>query len=448
MSRPATFLVPVLLAVAAAAAALAWNERQQLADDGPIVRKEALLESENDGLRSALDAAERKASAATDALRRGEIERETSAIRELPFKHPVEYAVLDRAGIRQVVAEKLTQAYTDQEIQDMSTGYSALGLLPPNFPLKQTYIDLLGEQIAAFYDQHKHTLFMFRDASLDNSQNRVILSHELTHALQDQNFGLAKLPLEARNNDDREAAASALIEGDATLEMSQYMVKDMTWKTFADTATMSVTQSMEQLRKAPRYLRQMLVFPYVKGEQFCMAAYEDGGFSELSDVYENPPTSTAQILHPEKYFATPRENPIEVNIPDTTFQGQKPVADNVLGEMGCRILFAMSSDEATAEAAAAGWRGDRYLVFDRGKTLVWHTVWNSKAGVEAAVSAMMGRFRNMTFVRSGDNLSAGDAAGRYVSLQITGTNEVVLTLTTNKESSDLLQQKFAIASHG
>jgi hypothetical protein len=87
-------------------------------------------------------------------------------------------------------------------------------------------------------------------------------------------------------------------------------------------------------------------------------------------------------------------------------------------------------------------------VFDRGKTLVWHTVWNSKAGVEAAVSAMMGRFRNMTFVRSGDNLSAGDAAGRYVSLQITGTNEVVLTLTTNKESSDLLQQKFAIASHG
>src|ERR1700678_967258 len=155
----------------------------------------------------------------------------------------------------------------------MATGLSAFGLLPPSFPLKQTYIDLLGEQIGAFYDQHQHKLFMFRDASLENAQNRVILAHELTHALQDQNCGLLKLPLEIKNNDDQAEAASALVEGDATLVMSQYMAQDLTWKTLTDTVTYTISQRMVQIRKAPHYLREMLVFPYIQGQQFCAAVF-------------------------------------------------------------------------------------------------------------------------------------------------------------------------------
>jgi hypothetical protein len=451
MGRISTILVPVLLAATAVASLLAWNERRELDAEAPVIRKEGLLESENDGLRDALKGAEQKASAAEDVVRRGTIEQEVSDIRDLPFKEPVVFETLDRAGIKKVVEEKLTAAYTDEGIQDMSLGYSALGLLPPNFPLKQTYINLLGEQIGAFYDQHKHELFMFQDATLENSQNRVILAHELTHALQDQNFGLLKLPLEARDDDDRAAAASALVEGDATLVMSQFMIKDLTWKTFADTATFSMTQSMEQIRKAPRYLREMMVFPYIKGQQFCAVAFERGGYAALSDVYKDPPTSTAQILHPEKYFDEPREAPIEVGIADTAFKGAKPLADNVLGEMGCRVLFAMSGDEAAAEATAAGWRGDRYLVYDHGETLVWHTVWRSREAAEAgekAMEAMCKRRFRLTFARSGDEVMSSGDAGHFVRIEFTGTNEVVLMLTTTKESSDLLEQKFAGASHG
>ena len=200
---------------------------------------------------------------------------------------------------------------------------AALGLVPPNFPLKQTYIDLLGEQVAAFYDQHQHRLFMFEDAALSGAQNRIILAHELTHALQDQNFGLLKLPLEAKNNDDRAEAASALIEGDATLVMSQYMAQDLSWQTLTDTVGTSLTQNMAQLREAPRFLREMLVFPYLKGQQFCAAAFARGGFAALSAVYAHPPSSTAQILHPEKYFAEPREEPVPVVFPDPTLNGAK-----------------------------------------------------------------------------------------------------------------------------
>ncbi len=447
------------MALTAAASLFAWQERRQLDAESPILQEAALLASENDALRDALAAAQLKAANAQNVLRRSQIERDVSAIRQLPFTSPVAYEVLDRAGIRQVVAGKLSEVYSDQEFQNMSTGYSAFGLLPPNFPLKQTYINLLGEQIAAFYDQHQHKLFMFQDGTLENSQNRVILAHELTHALQDQNFGLLKLPLETKTNDDRAAAASALIEGDATLVMTQYMAKDLTWRTLTDTVTFSATQSMEQIRRAPRYLREMLVFPYIKGEQFCAAVFARGGFPALSAVYADPPTSTAQILHPEKYFPEGRENPIPVDFADTTFRGQKPLADNVLGEMGCRILFSQYEDSETAENDAAGWRGDRYLVFDGGKSLVWNSLWRTSDGEGAAIRAI-GAMCGKRF----PGLQRGGAAGassmsksgpvwriqKMGAVPIAGgvANEVVFILAPDGESLGLLYKQFAGAPHG
>jgi hypothetical protein len=460
MARPTAVIVGLLVALAGGASYLAWNEHLELEAQGTVVRKAALLGSENEGLREALAGEERKAADLQNVARRGEIERDVAEIRELPFKKPVVYESLDRAGIRQVVAGKLSEQYTDEEIQNMATGYSAFGLLPPNFPLKQTYINLLGEQIAAFYDQHQHKLFMFQDASLENAQNRVILAHELTHALQDQNFGLLGLALEIKDNDDRAEAASALIEGDATLVMSQYMVKDLTWRTLTDTVTFSATQSMEQIRKAPHYLREMLVFPYIKGQQFCAAAFERGGFAGLSAVYANPPVSTAQILHPEKYFAEGREEPIAVSFPDTTYEGKKAVADNVLGEMGARLMFAEGMDEDAAEKAAAGWRGDRYLVFDGGKELVWKTIWRTPEAANAAIDALRAvcekhfkitqgawdhppKYDETLVKRDRDVwLPSEKGEGRYLIIVQGNPNEVVFILAPEEKTGEL-QKRFA-----
>ena len=457
MARPTSLTVPLLLIAALGVSWFAWREHQRLDAQAMGLEKAALLSSENESLRAALADAERKTADAQNVLRRSQIESDTSRIRQLPFKTPVIYEVLDRAGIRQVVAGKMSEEYSDQEIRNMSTGLSALGLLPPNFPLKQTYIDLLGEQIAAFYDQHQHKLFMFQDASLENAQNRVILAHELTHALQDQNFGLLKLPLEAKDNDDRALAASALIEGDATLVMTQYMTQDLTWRTFTDTVGYSMTQSMEEIRKAPRYLREMLVFPYLKGQQFCAAVFARGGYPALSAVYANPPASTAQILHPEEYFPESREDPVPVVFPDTTFQGEKPLDDNVLGEMGCRILFAQA-DAGTAEQIAAGWRGDRYLVYAGGNELVWDTIWNSPDAAAAAVNAFQlacdARFKTPRMASTAGGAQffswpgAAGGSGHFLTTLHPGANEVVFILATTQESCRLLSQKFAGASHG
>jgi hypothetical protein len=341
------------------------------------IREVALLREENERLRSTVLETQRAQSLAANKTQREAIEKQVEAIRGLAFKQPVDYNVLSRQEIKDTISRKLAEVFTEQEFADMAAGLAAIGLLAPDYPLRQSYIDLLGEQVAAFYDQHQHKLYMFEDASLDNSQNRVVLAHELTHALQDQHFSLKRLPLEAKDNDDRAAAASALVEGDATLVMSEFMLKNLTLSSLKDNLAASVTQNMEQLAKAPRFLREMLVFPYLRGQEFCGALYGRGGYDAVSQAYQYPPTSTSQILHPEKYLATPREEPIAVGWPDTTLNGKKPIAENTVGEMGMRILISEWVDDATGESAAEGWRGDRYLCYEGGAALVWKTVWSS-----------------------------------------------------------------------
>ena len=103
---------------------------------------------------------------------------------------------------------------------------------------------------------------------------------------------------------------------------------------------------MVQIRKAPHFLREMLVFPYIKGQLFCEAVYMRGGFPALSAVYAD----SARVHGPDspsgEISRRPAEDPIAVDFPDPTFRGAKPLADNVLGEMGCRILFAESDADS------------------------------------------------------------------------------------------------------
>jgi hypothetical protein len=218
---------------------------------------------------------------------------------------------------------------------------------------------------------------MYEDATLDNAQNRVVLAHELTHALQDQHFGLKRMPLEIKNNDDRAEATSALVEGDATLVMSEFMLKNLTKQMFKDSMVASFTQNMKQLATAPRYLREMLVFPYLRGQEFCSALYAKGGYEEISKAYSRPPSSTSQILHPEKYMSDPPEEPIAIEWSNLKVLGHDATGDNTVGEMGTRILFTEWLDAPTGETAATGWRGDRYLYYADGDALVWKTIWGS-----------------------------------------------------------------------
>ena len=372
----------LLILLLAVAAACGWwghvERRERLAEEklAAFDRKNlALVQAENERLRQVLGGYEKARQQARQLAQRKEIEEATARIRGLAFKHPVAYDVLTREGIKKVLQGKISEQFSDAEFEHARLGYVALGLIPTDYPLKQRYLELLSEQVAAFYDQHTHRLYMYEDASLDSLQNRIILSHELTHALQDQYFGLKELPLEARDNDDRAAAASALVEGDATLEMNEFAMEGLSWKGIRQSVAGVFSQNMEQLQSAPRFLRESLLFPYTEGLRFCTELYDERGFGGVSAAYGRPPASSSEILHPETYQAG--EIPVPVAWKDTHVLGEAPNADNVLGELGARILLTDWTDSATATAAVKGWRGDRYLVFNKGRALIWRSHWAS-----------------------------------------------------------------------
>jgi len=380
-------LISLLALIALASLCWGWweNSRRRKLESAVEFdrRRWALTENENERLRGKVNEREESEFEARQEAARAEIEKTTAELRGLTFKKPVEYATLKRKEVKEVLHEKIAEQYSDDDFEHLRLGYVAMGLVPEGFDLKQAYVDLLGEQVAAFYDQHKHRLYMFDDVALDNAQNRVILSHELVHALQDQHFTLKNLPLELKTNDDRVIAASSLVEGDATVTMNQFMLGEASLKTLTDTVGGLLGQSFEQLANAPRLLRETLLFPYTEGAKFCIALQETGGFAAIDAAYQRLPTSSAQILDPAKYFAG--EEPIPVEWETVTLEGKQPISDNVLGELGTRILLSDWTDPEQV-VAAKGWRGDRYLVFASGEKTgaaglasVWRTVWR---GVE------------------------------------------------------------------
>lgn len=436
---------------ALAVAGVTWGVQQQQkrAIDVAFERRHTeLLRQENERLRTLIAqpvAVKPGEGRKDESAARTTIEEAVAAIRGLPFKEPVAYKELTHEGIKETIRQKLEEQVSDEEFKNGAIALAAMGLLPKGFPLQETYIDLLGEQVAAFYDQHQHQLFMFENASLQSLQNRIVLAHELTHALQDQNFGLRKLPLEIKTNDDRAISASALVEGDATLVMSAYLMQNMSVGDLGEALSGLMTQNMEQLQKAPRYLRELLLFPYLKGQEFCGVLHARGGYKAISAAFENPPSSTSQIMHPEKYLATPREEPVAIEWSNVEALGQKPIADNVLGELGTEILISEWSDGENGKAAAAGWRGDRYLVFAEGEAMVWRSTWGNPAEAmeffQAARNYLQKRYQ---LPANPDDAAESFAVGapRVLQLRCLAPSDVVLIDCATEEWAAVIARQF------
>lgn len=381
MPRALLALTPLFLAAAVVAYQQKANRTQRL----HLERQLALAQSENARLHGLVVVQEKARTLERTRALREETEREVETIRGLKFKQLVEYAAVSRKEIKSVVAQALAEDNTDAEYENFGRAYARLGLLPAGLPLRQTLIDLLGEQIAAFYDYRRHKLYMFEDASLEQLQDRVVLAHELTHALQDQHFHLASLPIQIKTNDDRALAAMAVIEGDATQVMTVYMAERASLQALVQSAASVMTQQVEQLHKAPRYLRERLLFPYLRGKEFCEAVSVADGLGAIDRCYAKVPGSSSQIIHPGSYFSHPDPVTIEWSAP--TLNGDPPAVDNVAGEFGIRVLLTEWADLETAEAVSPSWRGDRYLWFAKDDALVWKTVWATAADADRFAEA-------------------------------------------------------------
>jgi hypothetical protein len=375
------FLKLVFLALFLALGFLGWRNFDLRQTVNGLRGEITQLEQERRDLQAKLTALQRAPKPEEQPADRHSIEQQTSELRGLPFKNPVTYKMIDRTELRRVLVDKVKEQYTPQEMRDYSRTLAAVGLVPEGTDLLDVLVSLYNEQVAAFYVPEEHELYTFKDLVFSSNLDKMLLSHELTHALQDQNFDLLKFPLKVKTNDDLALATSALIEGDATMLMTRWYMENVDpSKMLGDVGAM-FSQNTAKLREAPPYLREMLMFPYQEGQQFVTTLYSSGGTAAIDAAFHDPPTTTKDILHPDK-FLHQRAVPEHPDLPKLEVADWRLIGNNTLGEFGTRFVLGQGMGAYDAQLLAEGWNGDRYQVYEHstnGPTaLVWVTAWETE----------------------------------------------------------------------
>jgi hypothetical protein len=328
---------------------------------------------------------------------RSEAEEQTAELRGLSFVKPVNYQWIERSELRAFLLRKVREQYPEQELNNYGRSLAAVGLVPDGTDLLPAILSLYDDQIAAFYLPEERALYTFKEAGRPGMVDRMLLVHELTHALQDQNFDLTKFALKAKDNDDLVMAQAALLEGDATVLMTQWSVRH------ADPAEMGegiMTQNTKALQEAPEFLRARLLFPYIQGTIFVQALRQAGGQAAVDEALRHPPSSTQQVLHPELFLKN-RRDPVKIELLPLPAPQWRRIGNNVLGELGMQLLLQSAVPPGEMEAATRGWNGDRYQVYERGTNgptgLVWVSVWHTPedAGRFAAAYGRRATERNV-----------------------------------------------------
>ena len=306
--------------------------------------------------------------------------KETSELRELPILRPVKSGTQSRDEIQRFLIKNMDEDTSVADLHASEVFLKKLGLVPADFQFRPFIISLLTEQVAGYYDPKQQEFFLADWIDLDGQQ--PVMAHELTHALQDQHFNLRRFEKWPKGDADAELAAHALVEGDASLAMAHYVARNplrilSLLKSIGDPKS-----ATEEIDRAPRAIRESLLFPYDQGMQWTQALHRRSGWPLVSKAYKDLPQSTEQILHAEKYFA--HEAPLKValpNIASTLGVGWKRIDTDVNGEWGYYLIldeYLKSAQES--KRAAAGWGGDRYAVYEGSKpgevVIVQVSVWD------------------------------------------------------------------------
>lgn len=326
------------------------------------------------------------------------IESQVTKIRGLEAKYSVERTLISSADLQKIVEEDFFSDYTPEDSKQDVLILSTLGLLPDDFDLLNFYKSMYGEQIAGFYDDEIKKIFVVKGTDFSGSE-KMTYAHEFTHVLQDQIYDLADgLGLnqeECEADSEKCAAVQALTEGDATKTELLWFQEYASAKDYLDLLKFYDSLETPILDTAPAYMASNLYFPYDKGLAFVEYFYDRGGYDEVDEVYLNPPVSTEQILHPERY---PDDIPIVVYLPafeELLGDGWTLLEQNVMGEWYTYLILSNAyleknqiSDEKALKAAE-GWGGDAYAFYlNEVKdeiVFILDTVWDTTEDAETFV---------------------------------------------------------------
>jgi hypothetical protein len=312
------------------------------------------------------------------------IAEDMASIRQLELLEPLDIEFQDRDELREWVLDEITSTYPEADQAADLRVMVILGFVEPGTDLGQLQVDILGEQIAGYYDPEtkRMVVVLSNDGEELSASDEITFAHETVHALQDQHYDLLALhgDIDALT-DDQGLALDALTEGDATVGQIEYLISHPgLLKPLQDELGNLDSSALDA---APPVYEKTLLFPYNEGADFVSALYDEGGWDAVGAAYANLPKSTEQILHPEKYLEG--ETPIEVTVNDplpALGSGWQAFDVNTMGEyITALFLESHDIDSDAARQAGEGWGGDAYTVVGTDNedetALVWRSAWDT-----------------------------------------------------------------------
>ena len=320
-----------------------------------------------------------------------EVVEDVEDVRGLWRKTTLQVVLLDDALFSKALRAKAQKELTKAAVAAERARWAAFGLAPPEADPAKILLGVLDEQVAGFYDPSNKALTVREKppGSVGGSGDafELVLAHEVEHALQDQHFGfpdMEKLP-----DDDARLARMALYEGDAMATMiavGAHRAGRPVKLALGTAAAASRGMSAEQLARsggyspellhAPAVVREELALPYVAGLSLVAEVHRRGGFALVDKMFQRPPLTSHQVLHPEAYLSG--EQPARVPYPAAP-PGMQALTSGRMGELGARLALQICVDEQVARDFAQHWAGDAYTVVSGpvdGVSLVWSTAWS------------------------------------------------------------------------
>jgi hypothetical protein len=311
----------------------------------------------------------------------------------LAFKAAPRVAIRSRQQVRAYLIRKLDEQLPPAKLNGLETTYRLFGLLPDTLGLRALLVDLYTEQVAGYYDPDSAALFAVADA--DPVQLRLVLAHEMIHALQGQYVPLDSI-LHDTSNNDRLTAAQAVLEGQATLASIEVLAPGQDvganpefWELYREQIRQQQS-SMPVFAKAPLVVRESLIFPYLAGAEF-LHWWKTSPLRDTVPYGPRMPVSTEQILFPNRYLRG--DFPISLALPPNS----EVIHEDVLGEGEIRVLMARLTGAREVRAGGPiGWGGDRYRVFSTpaGPALMWYVVWDDTRSAERFTWGYGGKLRS------------------------------------------------------
>ncbi|OGP61253.1 MAG: hypothetical protein A2V67_14580 [Deltaproteobacteria bacterium RBG_13_61_14] len=336
------------------------------------------------------------------------IEDRLAAIRDLAFLEPVPVELVSPSQVRAILSQELDKEMPPDRLEAERELYLALDLISPDLDLRQTILDLYSKEVAAFYVPDRKTLTVvtpirkpllaLRGLTPGGKEQlrEIILSHELVHALEDQNFHLERFNYHPGANQDFLLAVQAVCEGSALLAGTLYLLEEAGVQSPQGLEFILNRIQKQKLNigngRYPAVLTEPMAFTYQAGLGFVYAVYQARGFAGINALYQETELSTEHILHPDKYLAG-SDLPAALELPALSdlLAGWKLLDQNTMGEFGAALILEQRLGKDEAKVAAAGWAGDTYALFKDGQgrlLFLWYSAWDNENEAEEFKQAL------------------------------------------------------------